>query len=104
MPTYGATDIVVVVILAACALPWSSVAWKAFVFLIKKASKWSLAYALAATAVAFMQYSTAYLAIKTRTDAVMNDMFYNSFKSVLSTFLRIITERGGDGSGSSDEL
>jgi len=91
MPTYGATDVVAVILLAACALPWSNLAWRALVYSVKKASKWSFAYVMAAAAVAFLQYSTTYLAIKARTDIVLNDVFYNTFKNALSAFLRLTT-------------
>ncbi len=84
MPDYGATDVVMVVILAAVALPWSSKAWTMFMYIIKKTTKWAFAYTIAVVIVAFLQYSSMYISMKSAGDAALNDVMFNTIRKIIS--------------------
>ena len=90
MPTYGATDVIAVIILAVVALPWSHRAWKCIVYITKKITRWAFAYTIAVTVIAAMQYSTTYTSMKTYGDAALNDVFYKTFRRILSSTLEAL--------------
>jgi len=69
---YSTTDAVLFVIISACVMPWTSLAWNLFLRCIRKGAKWSFAYLTAALVVAILQKFQAYASLKQAGDEVMN--------------------------------
>ena len=84
MPSYGATDVILVIILACLVLPWSQLAWKIIIYITRKLVRWTFAYGIAVTVVAFLQYSTWYNSLKTIGDFTMNDIIYSTLRNSVS--------------------
>lgn len=104
MPSYGATDVIAVIILAVVALPWSHKAWQFIVYIAKKATRWAFAYTIAVTVVAAMQYSTTYTSMKIYGDAALNDVLYKTFRRILSSTLGALFGGNNDEEAAGDDI